>query len=55
MAETNTRAVSIENLAVFKTEMDVAIDKKLAAGGSVTYATEAEIKALFAEAGGETV
>lgn len=55
MPETNTKAISIENLATFKTEMEAAVDKKIAAaGGNVTYATEAEIKALFAETGGET-
>ncbi len=55
-AEINTKAVSVENLATFKTEMEAVVDKKItAAGGNVTYATEADIKALFAEpTGGET-
>jgi len=50
MADTNTKAISIENLATFKNEMEAEVDRKItAAGGNVAYATEEEIKALFAE------
>lgn len=54
----STIPVSLENLETFKTEMDASVDGKIAnipAGTTPTFATEAQIKALFAEtpAGGE--
>lgn len=44
-------AVSLENLEEFKGEMDALVDQKIAAApaATVTFATTAQIKALFAE------
>lgn len=51
MADTTTqKVVTLENLSAFKTKMDASVDEKVAAsGGSVTYATDAEIEALFTD------
>lgn len=53
MSEENksTIPVSLENLGTFKAEMDAAVTKKIEAipGTTPTFATEAQIKALFAE------
>lgn len=55
MSEENksTIPVSLENLGTFKAEMDTAVDAKIAAIPGTyapTFATEAQIKALFTEA-----
>lgn len=57
MADTSTnKVVTTENLGTFKTQMESVIDEKVAAaGGSVTYATEEDILALFADSTSETV
>lgn len=55
MEETNTsKVVTLDNLSTFKTEMDKSVDAKVAVGGGgdVTYATEADILALFADNAG---
>lgn len=53
-----SKVVTLDNLSTFKTEMDKSVDAKVAAGGGggdVTYATEADILALFADnAGSDT-
>lgn len=59
MANTGTsKVVTTENLGTFKNQMEVVIDKKVAAAGSATvdYATEQDILALFADStpGGES-
>lgn len=53
MAEPNSKVVTLDNLSVFKTKMDAAVETKIAesGGASLTYATDAEIEALFATAG----
>ncbi len=45
------KVVTLENLGTFKTEMDKAVDAKVAAGGGtpLEYATEADILGLFTE------
>ncbi len=55
MGETNTsKVVTLDNLSTFKTEMDKSVDAKVAAGGggTVEYATDADILALFADSAG---
>lgn len=49
--ENTGKVVTLENLGTFKSEMDKSVDAKVAAGGgaNVTYATEADILALFAD------
>lgn len=49
-----SKVVTLDNLSTFKTEMDKSVDAKVAAGGGgdVTYATEADILALFADNAG---
>lgn len=51
MAETGSKVVTTKNLGTFKTQMEQVVDKKVAAAGSatLTYATEQDILALFAE------
>lgn len=46
------KVVTTENLGTFKTQMEMVVDRKVAAAGGpagVTYATEQDILALFAE------
>lgn len=48
----STIPVSLENLETFKAEMDKSVDGKIAeipGATPQTFATEAQIKALFAE------
>lgn len=48
----NGKVVTLENLSTFKAEMDKSVDAKVAAdgaGGSVVYATDEDILALFAD------
>lgn len=48
MADTTQKVVTLENLSAFKAKMDASVDEKVEKGGSsVTYATDAEIEALF--------
>ena len=56
MDETTNKVVTTETLGVFKTEMEKVVDEKVAAGGtaSLTYATEEDILALFADSGTTT-
>ena len=51
MDENTNKVVTTETLGVFKTEMEKVVDEKVAAGGnaSLTYATEEDILALFAD------
>lgn len=51
MAETTAGVVTVENLGTFKTQMEVVIDKKIAAAGTagLEYATEQDILDLFAD------
>lgn len=48
----NIIPVSLKNLEEFKGEMDASVDAKVAAATTptLTFATTAQIKALFAEA-----
>lgn len=51
-ATNNQKAVTLENLAVFKQQMDASVDRKIANIGSaieLPCATEEDILALFAE------
>lgn len=55
MADSTNKVVTTENLGTFKTQMESVIDEKVAAaGGTVTYATEADILALFADSSSDS-
>lgn len=51
MDETTNKVVTTENLGTFKSEMEKVVDEKIAEAGTanLTYATEEDILALFAE------
>jgi len=51
MADTTNKVVTLGTLSTFKLKMDQEVDKKLQAAGvtTPTYATDADIEALFAE------
>lgn len=50
MAESTNKVVTVESLATFKTQIETVVDTKVAAsGGSIAYATEQDILALFTD------
>lgn len=53
MADSTQKAVTVENLGTFKTQMETVIDNKVAAGGtSIEFATEQDILDLFSDSSG---
>lgn len=49
-----TKAITLENLGTYRTQIETVVDNKIAAsGGNIEFATEQDILDLFSDAGTE--